>query len=399
MLVPGMEQLRTFYVRNQSGGAARLSVTVRVTQLQRPARAQQIPDGRAHQHGRYHRIRHTGRHKVAHLRMAKGKMVPVTVRVRLLPRAGNKTMDGHLPVRDAGPTHRQEEVGDPAHEQQARRSLPPPDVGTHPCRAQPRASCSRSARPARSPTGPTASTVSGTTFTAGTLDLQVNDLNTVDGVHDAEPRHDGPRQLHGGDARRQEQRQRAVEVHRATASDQLRRQEPGRQPRPPRSPGRGTRAPSPAMTCGGPRSWSPAAPLTAIGDPDSPPAASSPPGATETICVQVTLPAGAAQPVQGQDRRHLHVHGYLGPVVNLRLQRVTWWARQGLLTGGAVLGVVCILPDRRVGAVRAAAAGVPVGLDVADHQDGRPGDLPRMVAASAWRQGQVVSVPTGTGDA
>ena len=55
VLVPGRQRTRTFYVRNLGGG----------------------------------------RHKLAHLRVAKGRMVPVTIRVRLLPRAGNKTMDGH----------------------------------------------------------------------------------------------------------------------------------------------------------------------------------------------------------------------------------------------------------------------------------------------------------------
>ena len=94
VLVPGTEQLRTFYVRNQSRGAARLSVTVLVSNshglLERSGFTMGVRTGR----GRYHRIRRTGGHKVAHLRMARGKMVPVTVRVLLRPKAGNQTMDG-----------------------------------------------------------------------------------------------------------------------------------------------------------------------------------------------------------------------------------------------------------------------------------------------------------------
>ena len=94
MLVPGTEQLRTFYVRNQSRGAARLSVTVLVSNSNGLLERSGLTMGVRTNTGRYHRIRHTGQHKVAHLRMAKGKMVPVTVRVLLRPRAGNKTMDG-----------------------------------------------------------------------------------------------------------------------------------------------------------------------------------------------------------------------------------------------------------------------------------------------------------------
>ena len=96
VLSPGTEQVQTFYVRNQSGGAASLRVTVRVTGssglLARPAfRLGVRTNGRL-----YHRVRHTGPQKVAQMRLAKGKIVPVNVRVRLLPRAGNKTMDGWL---------------------------------------------------------------------------------------------------------------------------------------------------------------------------------------------------------------------------------------------------------------------------------------------------------------
>ena len=87
---------RTFYVRNQSGGAARLGVTVRVTGsnglVERPRFWMAVRT----RHGRWQRISHTGRNKVAHVRVAKGRMVPVTVRVRLMPRALNRTMDGHF---------------------------------------------------------------------------------------------------------------------------------------------------------------------------------------------------------------------------------------------------------------------------------------------------------------
>jgi hypothetical protein len=94
VLVPGIEQLRTFYVRNQSRGAARLSVTVLVTNSNGLLERSGLTMGVRTNTGRYHRIRHTGQHQVTHLRMARGKMVPVTVRVLLRPRAGIKTMDG-----------------------------------------------------------------------------------------------------------------------------------------------------------------------------------------------------------------------------------------------------------------------------------------------------------------
>jgi hypothetical protein len=94
VLVPGTEELRTFYVRNQSRGAARLSVTVLVSNSNGLLERSGLTMGVRTNTGRYHRIRRTGQHKVAHLRLARGKMVPVTVRVLLRPRAGNMTMDG-----------------------------------------------------------------------------------------------------------------------------------------------------------------------------------------------------------------------------------------------------------------------------------------------------------------
>ena len=82
--------------------------------------------------------------------------------------------------------------------------------------------------------------------------------------------------------------------------------------------------------------------------------------------------------------------------MNARLQHVTWWARQGLLTGGAVLGVVCILLT--IGSAL-------FGLRPLVFQSGsmsptiRTGALAisHRVDAASLEKGQVVSVPTGTG--
>ena len=96
VMVPGAKANRTFYVKNQSGRAARLAVTVRV---KGSAGMIENRDFRLKVRTARHRwqpVRHSGRHKVAHLRMAKGRMVPVTVQVRMLPRAGSVAMDGHL---------------------------------------------------------------------------------------------------------------------------------------------------------------------------------------------------------------------------------------------------------------------------------------------------------------
>ena len=81
--------------------------------------------------------------------------------------------------------------------------------------------------------------------------------------------------------------------------------------------------------------------------------------------------------------------------MNARLQHVTWWARQGLLTGGAVLGVVCILLT--VGSAL-------FGLRPLVFQSGsmsptiKTGALAisHRVDAASLEKGQVVSVPTGT---
>jgi signal peptidase I len=82
--------------------------------------------------------------------------------------------------------------------------------------------------------------------------------------------------------------------------------------------------------------------------------------------------------------------------VNARLQHVTWWARQGLLTGGAVLGVVCLLLT--IGSAL-------FGLRPLVFQSGsmsptiKTGALAisHRVDAASLEKGQVVSVPTGTG--
>lgn len=95
-LSPGSKRVRTFYVRNQSGSAARLRVVVRVKNEQGLLEHDSFRMGVRTRSGHWHRIRHSGRQKVAHLRLARGRMVPVTVRVRMKPIAGNNTMDGQL---------------------------------------------------------------------------------------------------------------------------------------------------------------------------------------------------------------------------------------------------------------------------------------------------------------
>ena len=82
--------------------------------------------------------------------------------------------------------------------------------------------------------------------------------------------------------------------------------------------------------------------------------------------------------------------------MNTRLGQIAWWARQGLLTAGAVVGVVCILMT--VGAAL-------FGLRPLVFQSGsmsptiQTGDLAisHRVDASSLHRGDVVSVPTGTG--
>lgn len=83
--------------------------------------------------------------------------------------------------------------------------------------------------------------------------------------------------------------------------------------------------------------------------------------------------------------------------MNLRLQRVMWWARQGLLTGGAVLGVLCILVTVGAGLF---------GLRPLVFQSGSMSPtidtgalaIAHEVDASSLRPGQIVSVPTDGGE-
>jgi signal peptidase I len=82
--------------------------------------------------------------------------------------------------------------------------------------------------------------------------------------------------------------------------------------------------------------------------------------------------------------------------VNDRFQRVTWWTRQGLLTGGALLGVVCIL---------VAIGSAIFGLRPLVFQSGSMSPaietgalaISQRVDASSLKKGQIVSVSTGTG--
>ena len=82
--------------------------------------------------------------------------------------------------------------------------------------------------------------------------------------------------------------------------------------------------------------------------------------------------------------------------MNQRLGQIAWWARQGLLTAGAVIGVLCLLMT--VGAAL-------FGLRPLVFQSGsmsptiQTGDLAisHDVDASSLHRGDIVSVPTGTG--
>ena len=83
--------------------------------------------------------------------------------------------------------------------------------------------------------------------------------------------------------------------------------------------------------------------------------------------------------------------------MTLRLERVVWWARQGLLTGGAVLGAVCILA-----AVAAAAFGLRPLVFLSGSmspaiETGALG-IAHEVPASSLEPGDVVSVPTEGGE-
>lgn len=83
--------------------------------------------------------------------------------------------------------------------------------------------------------------------------------------------------------------------------------------------------------------------------------------------------------------------------MNRRLERVAWWARQGLLTGGAVLGTVCLLV-----AVAAALFGLRPLVFLSGSmspaiETGALG-IAHEVPASSLEGGDVVSVPTGGGE-
>jgi signal peptidase I len=83
--------------------------------------------------------------------------------------------------------------------------------------------------------------------------------------------------------------------------------------------------------------------------------------------------------------------------VNHRLQRVTWWTRQGLLTGGALLGFVCML---------VAIGSAIFGLRPLVFQSGSMSPaietgalgIAHEVPASSLAPGDVVSVPTAGGE-
>ena len=85
--VPGDVRTRTFYARNQSGEDARLSVAVRVADrtawLRRGALRMYLQVD-----GRWKRIVFSRTTGVGRMVVRKGEVVPVRVRIRLLPRAG-----------------------------------------------------------------------------------------------------------------------------------------------------------------------------------------------------------------------------------------------------------------------------------------------------------------------
>ena len=92
--VPGREQSRTFYVRNQSGQKAYLKVVVKVTDQGRMISSKHfdlslLVDG----------VWHTmagGRQRVAKLLTRSGDVVPLRIKARMRANAGNKLMDRRL---------------------------------------------------------------------------------------------------------------------------------------------------------------------------------------------------------------------------------------------------------------------------------------------------------------
>lgn len=91
---PGMSLVRTFYVRNQGHSRATLSVLVRVQDRTRalslPAFRLAVRPGPEH---RWHRVQAPERRRTVVL--GRGEVVPVAIRVRLMRRAGNRSMDRH----------------------------------------------------------------------------------------------------------------------------------------------------------------------------------------------------------------------------------------------------------------------------------------------------------------
>jgi len=95
-LVPGQTEKRTFYVRNQSGEQARLRVSVNITDAHGSLQRDAFRVAARTRAGWWQHVRHTGSHAVLWRTMAKGAVIPVTLRVRIRPRADNTSMDRGL---------------------------------------------------------------------------------------------------------------------------------------------------------------------------------------------------------------------------------------------------------------------------------------------------------------
>lgn len=93
--VPGDDQVRTFYARNQSGEDARLRVSLSMDDP-----SSWLGDGRLRMgvlvNGEWRRIQFNGTAGVAHMLIRRGEVVPVRVRVRFAPESGAQTMDRTL---------------------------------------------------------------------------------------------------------------------------------------------------------------------------------------------------------------------------------------------------------------------------------------------------------------
>ncbi|GCD88796.1 hypothetical protein [Nocardioides sp. LS1] len=93
--VPGDDETRTFYARNQSGEDARLRVTFTVSDPTRWLEAGRLRMS-VFANGAWTPVRVAGRTGVVHMLAHRGEVVPVKVRVRLLPDAGARSMDRSL---------------------------------------------------------------------------------------------------------------------------------------------------------------------------------------------------------------------------------------------------------------------------------------------------------------